>query len=177
MYADVLIEYNSKAIDQTFTYIIPNSLKDIIRVGMKVTVPFANRIINGFVTNIKEKYEEEYSLKEIASVVDEYFCLNKELLEMGTFLQSKTLCTKIAAYQTMLPSSLKVKEQKTDYSKYLTYIELNKDEDTIKEYISNNKRSLKQNELLLLLLEEKKILNKLLQKSCKFFHKFFSKIA
>ena len=166
MYADVLIEYNSKAVDQTFTYIIPNSLKDIIRVGMKVTVPFANRIINGFVTNIKEKYEEEYSLKEIASVVDEYFCLNKELLEMGTFLQSKTLCTKIAAYQTMLPSSLKVKEQKTDYSKYLTYIELNKDEDTIKEYISNNKRSLKQNELLLLLLEEKKILkNNVEQKS------------
>ena len=28
MYADVLIEYSAKAIDQTFTYIIPDRLKE-----------------------------------------------------------------------------------------------------------------------------------------------------
>ena len=158
MYADVLIEYNSKAIDQTFTYIIPASLKETIKVGMKVLVPFANRTINGFVTNIKDEYDADYSLKEITSIVDEYFCLNKELLEMGSYLQSKTLCTKIAAYQTMLPSSLKVKDQKTNYSKYLVYIELNQDEKTINEFISNNSRSKKQIEILELLLKEKRIL-------------------
>ena len=140
MYAEVLIEYNSKAVDQTFTYIIPDSLKDTIKVGMKVLVPFANKTINGFVTNIKDKYEDDYALKEISSIVDEYFCLNKELLEMGSYLQSKTLCTKIAAYQTMLPSSLKVKDQKSNYSKYLVYVELAKDENTINEYITNNSR-------------------------------------
>ncbi len=158
MFADVLIEYNAKAIDQTFTYIIPESLKNTIKVGMKVLVPFANRTINGFITNIKDKYEEDFELKEITSIVDEYFCLNKELLEMGEFLQSRTLCTKIAAYQTMLPSSLKVKDQKSNYSKYLTYIELNQNPKTINEYIENNKRSPKQNDLLKTLLEEKKVL-------------------
>ena len=50
MYAEVLIEYNSKAIDKTFTYLIPNSLKAKIKKGMKVKVPFANKIINGFKT-------------------------------------------------------------------------------------------------------------------------------
>ena len=30
MYANVLIEYSSKAIDKYFTYIIPDNLKDII---------------------------------------------------------------------------------------------------------------------------------------------------
>ncbi len=158
MYADVLIEYNAKSIDKTFTYIIPENLLNQIKVGMKVLVPFANRIINGFVTNIKETNDSEYELKEINKIVDEYFCLNEELMEMGSFLQSKTLCTKIAAYQTMLPSSLKVKDQKSNYSKYLTYIELNANQDAIDNYINNNKRSLKQNELLKLLLEEKRIL-------------------
>jgi len=158
MFADVLIEYNAKAIDQTFTYIIPDSLKDTIKVGMKVLVPFANRTINGFVTNIKDNYEDSFELKEISSIVDEYFCLNNELLEMGTYLQSKTLCTKIAAYQTMLPSSLKVKDQKSNYSKYLTYLELNQDESKVKEYIDSNKRSPKQNEILNNLLEQKRIL-------------------
>ena len=158
MYADVLIEYNSKAIDQTFTYLIPLALKDKIKTGMKVLVPFANRKINGFIVNIKNEYKDTYELKEISSIVDEYFCLNKELMDLGKCLQEKTLCTKIAAYQTMLPSSLKIKEQKSDYSKYLTYVELNKPISEIEEYIANNKRGKKQNELLSTLLTEKKVL-------------------
>ncbi len=158
MYADVLIEYNAKAIDQSFTYIIPENLKNIIRVGMKVLVPFANKIINGFVINIHDDYQDEFELKEISSIVDEYFCLNEELMQMGKYLQKQTLCTRISAYQTMLPSSLKVKDQKNNYSKYLIYIELNQDNKTIKEYIQNNKRGKKQNEILESLLNEKKVL-------------------
>ncbi len=158
MFADVLIEYNAKAIDQTFTYIIPDTLKNRIKVGMKVLVPFANRTINGFVTNIKDKSDGEYSLKSITSIVDEYFCLNEELLQMGSFLQMQTLCTKISAYQTMLPSSLKVKDQKSNYSKYLIYLEINQDQTIIEEYINNNKRGVKQNEILKQLIKEKKVL-------------------
>ena len=101
MYANVLIEYPVKTLDKTFTYIIPKNLLNQIRVGMKVLVPFANRIINGFVTNIKETNDSEYELKEINKIVDEYFCLNEELMEMGSFLQSKTfnnLCYSINSY-------------------------------------------------------------------------------
>ena len=148
MYAEVLIEYSAKSIDKSFTYIIPSKLKDIIKVGMKVLVPFGNKTINGFVTKIVNDYTASYELKEIVDIVDEYFCLNDELMKLGVYLQSKTLCTKITAYQTMLPSSLKVKEQKTDYSKYLTYIELNKTVDEVNEYIKNNPRRKKQIEVL-----------------------------
>ncbi len=155
MYADVLIEYSAKAIDQTFTYIVPDSLKSDIKVGMKVLVPFGNKIINGFVTNLKNTTDSKYELKEIKDIIDKYFCLNKELMELGKYLQEKTLCTKISAYQTMLPSSLKVKEQKSNYSKYLVYIELNKDIDEIDEFINNNKRSKKQIEILNILKEGK----------------------
>ena len=148
MYADVLIEYSAKSIDQTFTYIIPESLKEDLKVGMKVLVPFGPKIINGFVTRIKNEYKDIYELKEIKDIVDKYFCLTDELMQLGTYLQQKTLCTKITAYQTMLPSSLKVKEQKNNYSKYLTYIELNKPLEEIDEFIASNKRGKKQNEIL-----------------------------
>lgn len=158
MYAEVLIEYSAKSIDKTFTYIIPTSLSSDIKVGMKVQVPFGNKIINGFVTNIKDSYNDDYELKSIVNIVDKYFCLNKELMELGTYLQSKTLCTKITAYQTMLPSSLKVKEQKTNYSKYLTYIKINKSQEEIESYINKYPRRTKQIEILNSLLKEKKIL-------------------
>ncbi len=158
MYAEVLIEYSAKSIDKTFTYIIPKSLSNTIKVGMKVQVPFGHKIINGFVIKIMDFYNADYELKEIVDIVDEYFCLNKELMELGAYLQSKTLCTKITAYQTMLPSSLKVKEQKTDYSKYLTYIKLNKSKEDIESYIRNYPRRTKQIEILKTLLIETKIL-------------------
>ncbi len=159
MYAEVLIEYSAKSIDKTFTYKIPSDLQNEIKVGMKVTVPFNNKIINGFVTNIIDTYKEEYELKTINSIVDKYLILNQELMEMGEYLQSKTLCTKIAAYQTMLPSSLKVKDQKVkDYSKYIVYITLNKTPKEVEEYIGKNKRSKKQIEILNDLLNNKRVL-------------------
>ena len=158
MYANVLIEYSNKSIDKYFTYIIPDKLKDIIKVGMKVKIPFNNKIINGFVTDIVFEYNNEYELKEIDSIVDEYLILNKEMMELGKYLQEKTLCTKIAAYQTMLPSSLKVKDKKVkDYSKYIYYVELVNNKDIVNKYIEEHKRARKQIEVIELLRIERQL--------------------
>lgn len=158
MYAEVLIEYNNKSIDKTFTYLVPSFIKDTLKVGMKVKVPFGNKVINGFVTKIKNEYNSSYQLKEIVNIVDKYLILNEEMLSLGTYLQQKTLCTKIAAYQTMLPSSLKVKDQKTEYAKYLYYIELNQPNEVILTYINKYPRRKKQITILQDLLQQGKIL-------------------
>ena len=159
MYADVLIEYNAKSVDKSFTYLIPNDLKDIIKVGMKVIVPFVNKKIYGFVINIKDIYEDSYELKSIDSIVDPNFVLNDELMDLGKYLQERTLCTKIVAYQTMLPSSMKVKEQKSNYSKYLVYVELNKDIKDIDEYIEKYPRRKRHADILNQLREGKVLKN------------------
>ena len=158
MYANILVEYGAKALDQTFTYIIPDALKDNLKVGMKVKVPFRNTLINGFVLEITNDCNNS-NLKKIASITDEYFCLNKELLELGKTLKELTLCSLIQAYQAMLPSSMKIKTIKSSYQKYDEYLELiNKD--TAINYTNNNKRSIKQIELLNRLLNNEKILKK-----------------
>jgi primosomal protein N' (replication factor Y) len=158
MYAEVLIEYSAKSVDRTFTYVIPSKLKEVLVPGMKVKVPFNNRLINGFVTKIKDDNETNYELKEISDIIDANFKLNEELMKLGEYLQSVTLCTKITAYQTMLPSSLKVKEQKVkDYSKYLFYIELD-NVDKAKEYVDKFPRRKKKIEVINSLLENNKVL-------------------
>ena len=50
MFASVLISYEVKSLDKTFTYKIPSNLD--IKIGMKVRVPFGNKLINGFVIDI-----------------------------------------------------------------------------------------------------------------------------
>lgn len=160
MYAEVLIEYNAKTIDKSFTYLIPENLKNELKVGMKVVVPFGNKLINGFVTNIVTTFNSDYDLKEINSIKEKEFVLNKELFALAEYLKKETLCTKIQAIQSMLPSSLKVKEQKTNYEKLVSYIEINVKEDEISNYITNNEKRTKQVEILKRVLEEKKVLKK-----------------
>lgn len=151
MYADVLIEYNTKVLDKTFTYSIPPTLK--VKAGNKVKVSFANKTILGIVTNIKNESDVE-KVNEIIEVVNPDIVLTKELLELGEYLSKITFTTLIKAYQTMLPSSLKVKKIETEYNKYLEYIELNKSEEEIKDYIKNNQRSKSQIDILNRLLNK-----------------------
>jgi len=160
MYAEILIEYPTKKIDKYFTYLIPETFRDIINVGMKVKVPFSNKIINGFIMDIKNFYDADYELKEIIDVMDKELILNDELMELGKYIQEKTLCPLISAYQTMLPSSLKIKDNNTDYNFYKTYIELNKSKVEIKDYLVNYKKSNKQSELLNILIEKDRLLKK-----------------
>lgn len=139
MYASCVIEYPIKTLDKTFTYKIPDNLKSRIRVGMKVMVPFNTRLVHGIVLKIDDNYNEDFELKEIVRIEDEFLVLNKELLMLGEFLKKETLCNLITAYQTMLPSSLKIKAQKSDYNKYEKFVLLNSSISKIDEYIDTHK--------------------------------------
>jgi primosomal protein N' (replication factor Y) len=139
MYASVLIEYEVKKLDQTFTYHIPESLSSIIKKGMKVYVPFGNSKIYGIVEDIMDTCDTTYEIKDIIDIVDPYLILNTELMMLANFLSTKTLCTKMTAYQTMLPASLKVKKQVHNYNKYDEFIYLISKNKAV-EYIKNHPR-------------------------------------
>lgn len=156
MYAYCIIEYPVKTLDKAFTYKIPISLREKLKVGMKVMVPFNTKLVHGIVLEISDTYNDDFELKEIVRIEDEFLILNKELLMLGNYLKDCTLCNLITAYQTMLPSSLKIKDQKTkDYNKYEKYILLNKNVTLIQEYIESHRG--KKVELLNKLLDLKEI--------------------
>ena len=161
MYAEVLIEYPSKKIDKTFTYIIPSNLVNKVKKGMHVSVPFNNKIINGFVVNIKNEHNEDFELKEIANIKNEELVLSDELISVAEFMHNKTLCPLITCFQVMFPSSLKIKDKLHDYNKYDVFLELNTNVLSVLEYIKNFKNRKKQIELLEYLLENKRIDKKL----------------
>ena len=159
MYADVLVELKAKGIDQTFTYKIPDSIKNTIKVGVRVQVPFGKQILEGFVLKIKNDYNLEYEVKEILKQIDENPILNDELLELGKYMSKKYLCNLITCYQTMLPSALKAKNNFVVPKKYLTYIVLKKDtigkneqQNKILEILRKNKKVLKTELIIYLVL-------------------------
>ncbi len=139
MYAKVIIEYGAKAVDREFTYVVPDNLKDKIKIGHRVLVPFNNRNIEGFVLDINDKYEDNYELKEIISLCDMDPILNKEMLYLGEEIQKNILCSKISIYQAMLPKALKASKNTNIGIKKNRYIVLNVSYMDANKYIENCK--------------------------------------
>ncbi|MBC1424693.1 primosomal protein N' [Listeria seeligeri] len=109
--AKVIVDVPAMQVDRPFDYFIPEDLEELIRPGMRVSVPFGNRKIQGFVTELGET-EENPKLKGIDGVMDLAPVLNEELMELGDWLAEDTLSFRVSAYQAMLPAVLRAKYEK-----------------------------------------------------------------
>ncbi|ECL7895190.1 TPA: primosomal protein N' [Listeria innocua] len=109
--AKVIVDVPAMQVDRPFDYFIPEDLEDLIRPGMRVSVPFGNRKIQGFVISLGET-EENPKLKGIEAVMDLAPVLNEELMELGDWLAEDTLSFRVSAYQAMLPAALRAKYEK-----------------------------------------------------------------
>lgn len=158
MYANVIVEITAKSVDKTFTYKVPDKYKKLIKVGARVRVPFATKTLEGFVLSIIDEFYADYEIKEIIDLIDKEPLLNNEMLYLGEEISSKTLCSKISAYQAMLPKALKASYKTNINIKEDKYIKLNQSKEEILNYL-NKCRYPKQKELINYLLEnqEKKI--------------------
>lgn len=157
MYAEVLVEYGVKTLDRTFTYLIPDVLQNNLKVGMKVVIPFGKTIINGFVIKIKNDLDTP-NPKPIIRITNENLVLNQELLDLGNYLKEITSCSLITAYNTMFPSSMKVKDIKHNYALYNTYLELKDIARAIEFAEGQSRRSPKASEIVARLLDGETIL-------------------
>ena len=138
MYIDVLVELKARKLDKTFTYGVPSFLIDKINVGKRVLVPFGRQKLEGFIVGINYNSSFDYEIKDIIDVVDDDVVINCEMLKLGKYIQKKTLCTLISAYQTMLPSALKAHKDFVINKKYEIYLTICSD------LISSNIKSDKQ---------------------------------
>ena len=127
MIIGVLVELSNKNIDKMFDYKVPSSLSPMIKVGVRVEVPFGRQTLEGFVLEIRDYSDSEYQLKEIISIKDSDVVLNDELLKLGKIMQSNTLATLISCYQVMLPKALKAKQGSVVNKKYDTFYRVNED--------------------------------------------------
>ncbi len=100
--------------DRAYSYFVPEHLRDDIREGAVVIVPFgkADRQKLALVTEVSDFLNEGGDLKSIIAVMNEYISLDKEMMGLCEFMRSNTLCTYGDAVKCMLPTSVvsKVRE-------------------------------------------------------------------
>ncbi len=109
--AKVIVDVPASSINQTFDYKIPGQFQDILKIGMRVIVPFGPRKIMGFV--VERTSESSFDkLKNISDVLDLTPVLTDELLGLGKWLANETLSLYITAFQAMLPQVMKAQYKK-----------------------------------------------------------------
>lgn len=139
--ASIIVDNRSKEVDKSFDYIIPEEMDTLVKVGMRVVVPFGggNKYIEGYIINIKDESEfDRGRLKSIADLIDATIYFDEEMLSLAYFLRSRYISTLGETFKMIMPSGINVKES--------LYIKLNDNIDNI-----DNRLRIKHSNLIKLL--------------------------
>lgn len=116
--AEVIVDITNSQVDKIFDYLID----DWGKVGLRVFVPFGNRIIHGFVINIKETTSYNASkLKKVIKPIDDFVVILPEHIKLMSFMVEKYHLRYVDCLRLFIPA-----EMRTDKVKPLvkTYVKL-----------------------------------------------------
>ena len=107
MIAEIIIDSRAKKLNRKFDYKIPEKLLDVIDVGSRVLVPFANfkTLEQGYVIKIKEN--TEFEVKEIVGLDEN---LSEEKIELARWMARKYFCNVSECIKLMLTPGTRNKD-------------------------------------------------------------------
>lgn len=149
MYAKVIVDIASSLVDKVFDYSFDASQNYTI--GMRVLVPFANRVMEGYIIEISDKTDfDPTKVKNIIRPLENFACIHKDQLEIASFMKDKYNIGMCDSLRLFLPA-----EMRSGRVKELEEIELYlSDKDLALKYLSElRKNSHAQEGAILFMLE------------------------
>jgi primosomal protein N' (replication factor Y) len=87
----------------TFTYAIPDALRDSVQPGSRVLVPFRNKSLVGVVVESVQHAPPDTKIREITKVIDFLPALTPKLIELGHWIAGYYLAPLGEVFRAMLP--------------------------------------------------------------------------
>ena len=108
MIAEVIIDSKAKKLNRKFDYEIPKEIEDLVFVGSRVLVPFANfkALEQGYVIKIKES--TDFKVKQIAGLEEN---LSKDKIDLARWMARKYFTNVSECIKLMLTPGTKSKKQ------------------------------------------------------------------
>jgi primosomal protein N' (replication factor Y) len=106
-YAGIIVNNEAVQLDRVFTYSIPESLQEKLKIGMRVKVPFGrgNSVIDGFVLELFEHCQEDVKyIKNISSLCHDLQLFNVDDIELIKFMRERYLCSYLDGIKTIIPT-------------------------------------------------------------------------
>ncbi len=143
MFAKIIIDQDSKALDKVFEYKIPQDMQ--VQVGERVIVPFGTRYLQGFIVAIEEKSEyDENKIKPITRKIEDFAIIKPEMLQLMFHMADKLHLKLASILRLFLPSEMRTDKVKELLVKHVSLAE---------NFVLPSKRAQKQLEIICFLQE------------------------
>jgi primosomal protein N' (replication factor Y) len=96
----------------TFTYSVPESLREIAQPGARVLVPFRNKAMVGVVVEFTDRAPEGAKIREITKALDRVPALTPKLIELGHWIANYYLAPVGEVFRAMLPPVIEMRTQR-----------------------------------------------------------------
>lgn len=115
-YALVLVNIAALGV-KTFSYLIPEEMREKIQVGQAVLVPFGRQgLINAFVVGFGDYLPENIKAKKISKILDEKPLFSLEYLKLLEWVANYYACDFVTVLNMAIPLKLIDKNSKTEKS-------------------------------------------------------------
>ena len=120
-YALVLVNIKGLGV-KTFSYIIPDDMKDIIQIGQAVLVPFGRQgLIQAFIVGFSNYLPEEIKAKKINKIIDTTQLFNLEYLKLLEWVANYYMTDFVTVLNMAIPLKLLDKSSRTvDYIEFVS---------------------------------------------------------
>ena len=100
------------AVNNLFTYKVPEVFSGSIAVGKRVIVPFGKqKIYSALIRRIHTTYTDSIELKEIQSVLDDYPVVKEQQFAFWEWISTYYMCSQGEVMNAALPASLKLQSE------------------------------------------------------------------
>src|SRR5215469_6819952 len=96
----------------TFTYTVPDSMRETVQCGSRVLVPFRSKSLIGVVVDFVEKAPEGAKVREVTRVLDFVPTLAPKLMELAHWVAGYYLAPIGEVFRAMLPPLTELKSQR-----------------------------------------------------------------
>ena len=113
-YASALVNIKGLGV-KTFSYLIPDEMKDKIRIGQAILVPFGRQgLINAFCVGFSDYLHGDFKVKKINKILDETPLFSIEYLKLLEWVANYYCCDLVTVLNAAIPLKLIEKASKTE---------------------------------------------------------------
>ena len=102
---------------KTFSYLIPDEMKDKIQIGQAILVPFGRQgLINAFCVGFSDYLPEGIKAKKVSKILDETPLFSIDYLKLLEWVANYYCCDLVTVLNAAIPMKLIEKASKTEFS-------------------------------------------------------------
>ncbi|AOR38885.1 primosomal protein N' [Candidatus Melainabacteria bacterium MEL.A1] len=113
-YASALVNIKGLGV-KTFSYLIPDEMKDKIQIGQAILVPFGRQgLINAFCVGFSDYIAGNFKVKKISKILDETPLFSIDYLKLLEWVANYYCCDLVTVLNAAIPMKLIEKASKTE---------------------------------------------------------------